>query len=98
VPVRVLLYSLFTFVHKPCTAVPWLSLLAAGLFQRRPRFGPCSVHAEFMVGTLALGQACLRVLQYFAANNSTTTTSTHIFINHLSSQQLAASLTNNHKS
>jgi len=38
------------------TAVPWLSLLVAGLSLWRPGFDPKPVHVEFMVDKVALGQ------------------------------------------
>jgi hypothetical protein len=45
-------------------AVPWLRRLVAGLPLRRPRFDPESVHVEFVVDKVALGQVFLRVVSF----------------------------------
>ena len=44
--------------------MPWLRPLVAGLSPRRPWFDPGSVHVEFMVDKVALGQVFLRVLRF----------------------------------
>jgi hypothetical protein len=41
--------------------VPWLRRLVAGLSPRRPGFTAVSVHVEFVVDEVALGQIFLRV-------------------------------------
>jgi hypothetical protein len=48
--------------------VPWLRRLIVGLSPRKPRFDPGSVHVEFVVDKVALGQVFLRVLRFFPAN------------------------------
>jgi hypothetical protein len=46
----------------------WLRQLITGLSPWRPRFMPGSVHVEFVMDKLALGQAFLRVL-WFSPDN-----------------------------
>jgi hypothetical protein len=45
-------------------AVPWLRWLVTGLSPQRPGFNPGSVHVEFVVDKVALGQVFLRVLRF----------------------------------
>jgi hypothetical protein len=49
-------------------AVPWLRWLVAGLSPRRPGFNPGSVHVEFEVDKVALGQVFPRVLRFSPVN------------------------------
>ena len=49
-------------------AVPWLRRLVAGLPPRMPGFDPGSVHVEFVVDKVALGQVFLRVLRFSPVN------------------------------
>jgi hypothetical protein len=44
------------FEYQWSKAVPWLRSLVASLSPRRPRFAPGSIHEEFMVYKMALGQ------------------------------------------
>jgi hypothetical protein len=49
-------------------AVPWLRRLVAGLSPRRSGFDPGSVHVEFVVDKVALGQVFPRVLRFSPVN------------------------------
>jgi hypothetical protein len=49
-------------------AVPLLRRLVAGLSPRKPRFDPGSVHVEFVVDKVALGQVFPQVLQFSPVN------------------------------
>jgi hypothetical protein len=49
-------------------AVPWLRRLVAGFSPRRSGFDPGSVHVEFVVDKVALGQVFLRVLRFSPVN------------------------------
>ena len=49
-------------------AVPWLRRLVAGLPPRRPGFDPGSVHVEFVVDIVALGQAFPQILRFSPVN------------------------------
>jgi hypothetical protein len=44
--------------------------LVAGLSPRRPVFAPGSIHVEFVVDKVALGQVFLRVLRFSPVNIS----------------------------
>jgi hypothetical protein len=57
-----------TMVSGLIRAVPWLSSLVAGLTPRRPEFAPGSIHVEFVVDKVALGQVFLRVLRFSPDN------------------------------
>jgi hypothetical protein len=46
-------------------ATPWLRPLVTGLSLWRPGFAPGSVHVEFMVDRVALGQVFVWALQFF---------------------------------
>jgi hypothetical protein len=49
-------------------AVPWLRWLVAGLPPRRPGFDPGSVHVEFVVDKVALGQVSPPSTSVFPCN------------------------------
>jgi hypothetical protein len=49
-------------------SVPWLRRLVAALPPRRPGFDPGSVHVEFVVEKVALGQVFPQVLRFYPVN------------------------------
>jgi hypothetical protein len=57
-----------TMVSGLLRAVPWLRSLVAGLTPRRPGFALGSIHVEFVVDKVALGQVFLRVLRFSSVN------------------------------
>jgi hypothetical protein len=53
-----------TFKNKLHAAVPWPRRLVAGVSPRRPGLDPGSVHVEFVVDKVALGQVYPRVSRF----------------------------------
>jgi hypothetical protein len=51
-------------MHAQELVVTWFWRLVAGLSLRRPAFVPVSVHVEFVVDRVALGQVFLRVIRF----------------------------------
>jgi hypothetical protein len=49
-------------------ALPWLRRSVVGLSPQRPGFDSGSVHVEFVMDKVALGQVFLRVLRFSPAN------------------------------